>query len=80
MSYFIVSPDMHKVHHHYVLPYTDSNYGNIFSVWDRIFGTFTTLERTKIIYGIDTHMDPKENNALGNLIKIPFQKKRAPKI
>ena len=79
LSYIIVSPDMHKVHHHYVLPYTDSNYGNIFSIWDRIFGTFTTLDRTKIIYGIDTHMDPKENNALGNLIKIPFQKKRSPK-
>jgi sterol desaturase/sphingolipid hydroxylase (fatty acid hydroxylase superfamily) len=30
LSYFIVSPDMHKVHHHYKLPYTDSNYGNIF--------------------------------------------------
>lgn len=79
LSYLFVSPDMHKVHHHYVLPYTDSNYGNIFSVWDRLFGTFTTLDRTKIIYGVDTHMDPKENNALGNLIKIPFQKKRSPK-
>lgn len=79
LSYIFVSPDMHKVHHHYVLPYTDSNYGNIFSIWDRLFGTFTTLDRTKIIYGIDTHMDPNENNALGNLIKIPFQKKRSPK-
>lgn len=36
ISYFFVSPDMHKVHHHYKLPYTDSNYGNIFSIWDRI--------------------------------------------
>jgi len=45
LSYFIVSPDMHKVHHHYVLPYTDSNYGNIFSVWDRLFGTFKTLSK-----------------------------------
>ena len=50
LSYFIVSPDMHKVHHHYVLPYTDSNYGNIFSVWDRLFGTFKTLDRDKIIF------------------------------
>ena len=39
ISYILVSPDMHKIHHHYVLPYTDSNYGNIFSIWDRIFGT-----------------------------------------
>ncbi|NBA85859.1 sterol desaturase [Emticicia sp. CRIBPO] len=73
LSWFIISPDMHKVHHHYVMPYTDSNYGNIFSFWDRLFGTFRTLSRDKIIYGVDTHMDPKENDQLGNLLKIPFQ-------
>ncbi|RZK12852.1 MAG: fatty acid hydroxylase family protein [Flavobacterium sp.] len=73
ISYFIVSPDMHKVHHHYVLPYTDSNYGNIFSIWDRLFGTFTTLNNDAIIYGVDTHMKPEENNNLKNLLKIPFQ-------
>ncbi len=79
ISYFIVSPNMHKVHHHYVLPYTDSNYGNIFSIWDRLFGTFTTLKKENIIYGVDTHMEASENNRLSNLIKIPFQKHRSPK-
>jgi hypothetical protein len=78
LSYFIISPDMHKVHHHYKLPYTDSNYGNIFSVWDRLFGTCKYLDREKIIYGVDTHMNPKENNQLGNLLKIPFEKYRNP--
>lgn len=77
LSYFIVSPNMHKVHHHYILPYTDSNYGNIFSIWDRIFGTFRYLPKEEIIYGIDTHHNPKENNQLKNLLKIPFQKLRS---
>ena len=77
LSYLIVSPDMHKVHHHYVLPYTDSNYGNIFSVWDRLFGTFQTLERDKIIFGVNTHMKPQENNKLSNLLSMPFQKHRS---
>lgn len=77
LSYFIVSPNMHKVHHHYVLPYTDSNYGNIFSVWDRLFGTFTTLPKEELIYGVDTHMAAEENNKLKNLLKIPFQKSRS---
>ncbi|MEM0578703.1 sterol desaturase family protein [Flavobacterium polysaccharolyticum] len=80
LSYFIVSPDMHKTHHHYKLPYTDSNYGNIFSVWDRLFGTFKTMQREDIIYGIDTHQDPKEHNELKNLLNIPFQKHRSPEI
>lgn len=77
LSYFIVSPNMHKVHHHYVLPYTDSNYGNIFSVWDRLFGTFTTLPKEELIYGVDTHMAPEEHNKLKNLLQIPFQKSRS---
>lgn len=77
LSYFIVSPNMHKVHHHYVLPYTDSNYGNIFSVWDRLFGTFTTLPKEKLVYGVDTHMAPEEHNKLKNLLQIPFQKSRS---
>lgn len=76
LSYFIVSPNMHKLHHHYVLPYTDSNYGNIFSIWDRIFGTFTTLSKEKIIYGVDTHMRAEENNDLKKLLQIPFLKRK----
>lgn len=79
MSFLLISPDMHKIHHHYKLPYTDSNYGNIFSVWDRIFGTFSNMERENIVYGIDTHMNPNENNRLASLLKIPFQETRPPK-
>jgi sterol desaturase/sphingolipid hydroxylase (fatty acid hydroxylase superfamily) len=74
LSFFLVSPDMHKVHHHYLLPFTDSNYGNIFSVWDRLFGTFSYLDRKEIVYGIDTHHNEKEHNDLKNLLMIPFQK------
>src|SRR4030095_4834125 len=44
ISYFLVSPNMHKVHHHWKQPYTDSNYGAVFSIWDRLFGTYKTLE------------------------------------
>lgn len=79
LSYFIVSPNMHKVHHHFMLPYTDSNYGNIFSVWDRLFGTFMYLPKEEIVYGIDTYMEPEDNNRLNNLLKIPFKKQRSPK-
>jgi sterol desaturase/sphingolipid hydroxylase (fatty acid hydroxylase superfamily) len=74
LSYVLVSPNMHKVHHHYKLPYTDSNYGNIFSIWDRLFGTFMYLRKEDIVYGIDTYMEPEDNNRLQNLLKIPFQK------
>lgn len=78
LSLIFITPDMHHVHHHYVLPYTDSNYGNIFSVWDRLFGTYRDLDRAKIVYGIDTYMDPKENEPIGPLLKIPFLAYRHP--
>ncbi len=78
LSWLIVSPDMHKIHHHYVLPYTDSNYGNIFSIWDRLFGTFMTMEREKLVYGIDTHTKPEENSEIKSLLKIPFEPYRPP--
>ena len=78
ISWVIVSPDMHKVHHHYVLPYTDSNYGNVFSVWDRLFGTFMSLERARLTYGIDTHMDPREHASVGALLTMPFRPYRKP--
>jgi sterol desaturase/sphingolipid hydroxylase (fatty acid hydroxylase superfamily) len=78
LSYVIVSPDMHKVHHHNLLPYTDSNYGNIFSIWDRLLGTYMYLDREKIVYGVDTFPDEKINSNLWELLKQPFQKYRKP--
>lgn len=78
LSYFIISPDMHKIHHHNMLPYTDSNYGNIFSIWDRIFGTYLYLDRKKIVYGVDTFPDEKRNTNIAELLKQPFQGYRKP--
>lgn len=78
LSWIIVSPDMHKVHHHYKLPYTDSNYGNIFSIWDRLFGTFMKLDREQIVYGVDTFPNEEENGKIKVLLKQPFHKYRKP--
>ena len=78
LSYILVSPDMHKTHHHYKLPHTDSNYGNIFSIWDRFFGTYSYLDRDALIYGVDTFSDEIENSSLKSLLKQPFQPYRKP--
>ncbi|MGB0273758.1 MAG: sterol desaturase family protein [Flavobacteriaceae bacterium] len=78
LSYFIVTPHMHKVHHHYVLPYTDSNYGNIFAIWDRILGTYKNLSANKIVYGVDVFPNEDENSRVGSLLKQPFQPYQKP--
>ena len=80
LSYIFVTPTFHKVHHHYLQPHTDSNYGNIFSIWDYFFKTVTKFKDFKNIkYGIDTHMDPKEYSSIKKLLIIPFQPYRPPK-
>ncbi|REG87575.1 sterol desaturase family protein [Winogradskyella sediminis] len=78
LSYVIVSPDMHKIHHHYRLPYTDSNFGNIFSIWDRILGTYMYMDREKLIYGVDVFPDEVKNGNIKELLKQPFQKYEKP--
>jgi sterol desaturase/sphingolipid hydroxylase (fatty acid hydroxylase superfamily) len=70
-----ITPNLHHVHHHRERPYTDSNYGDIFSVWDRLLGTFTELSIKDTIFGLDTH----PSKALGwryiDVVLIPFRKK-----
>jgi sterol desaturase/sphingolipid hydroxylase (fatty acid hydroxylase superfamily) len=78
LGWLIVMPQMHHVHHHYQLPYSDVNYGNIFALWDRVFGTYAHLDADKIIYGLDTHPDPAEHTSVVALLKAPFLKHRKP--
>ena len=78
LSYVIVSPDMHKIHHHYRLPYTDANYGNIFSIWDRLFGTYMDFEREQLVYGVDVFPDEQKNTQIKELLKQPFQEYQKP--
>jgi sterol desaturase/sphingolipid hydroxylase (fatty acid hydroxylase superfamily) len=74
LSWIIVSPDMHKVHHSRYQPETDSNYANIFSIWDRICGTFVTVtDTTRIRYGLDEYQDARYQD-IGPLLKVPWEK------
>jgi sterol desaturase/sphingolipid hydroxylase (fatty acid hydroxylase superfamily) len=73
LSYVIVTPNMHKFHHHFQLPWTDSNYGNMLSLWDRVFGTFVYDDPNKIIYGVDI-ADHTNDESLLVQLKIPFNK------
>jgi sterol desaturase/sphingolipid hydroxylase (fatty acid hydroxylase superfamily) len=73
ISWIFVSPNMHKVHHHYMRPYTDSNYSNIFSLWDRLFGTFKYTNPKTLRYGLDV-LDDQKDEDLSYQFKLPFDK------
>ena len=40
LEYLLVSPSNHRVHHARNKEYIDKNYGGVFILWDRIFGTY----------------------------------------
>lgn len=73
LSWVFVTPHMHKFHHHAERPWTDSNYGNIFSIWDRLFGTFVYGDTRKIKYGLDT-LEHTPDESIGFQLKLPFNK------
>ncbi len=50
------TPSHHRVHHGANEAYIDKNYGGIFIVWDRVFGTFAE-EKEAVVYGITTPVD-----------------------
>ena len=52
----VVTPYLHRIHHSPEPIETDSNYGNVFTIWDRLFGTYrgTALRHGEAVrFGLD---------------------------
>jgi sterol desaturase/sphingolipid hydroxylase (fatty acid hydroxylase superfamily) len=68
----IVTPWMHWVHHSHIFKETNSNYGTIFSGWDRLFATLRLRsDPEKIHYGLDEIQLPAWQTVAG-MLKTPF--------
>lgn len=53
IEWFMVTPSNHRVHHAQNQQYLDRNYGGVFIIWDRIFGSYQDeLDDQKPIYGV----------------------------
>lgn len=73
---FLVTPDMHRVHHSTSPDETDTNYGFSFSVWDRIFGTYhdqPALGHERMNIGLKEY-EPAKSGQLLTALLIPFRK------
>ena len=69
---FIVTPDMHKVHHSDWRCETDSNYSTVLSVWDRLAVTFRMRSDPKtLVFGLEEFTDPRWQSWWG-MMKTPF--------
>jgi len=74
LVWFWVTPDMHKVHHSRDRIETDSNYANLFSLFDRVFGTYTPSARgPSVRYGIEGY-DSAQHQSIGAVLWLPFRR------
>ena len=77
ISWVSMSPTMHKVHHSRDARFTDTNYSQIFSMWDRIFRTCTPARFGRdVVYGLDGY-DRNEFQSVAGLFLSPLRKAHA---
>lgn len=72
---FVVTPDMHRVHHSIVRQETDSNFGFNVPWWDRLLGTYRAAPaagQDGMTIGIEQFRDPRELR-LGRMLLQPFR-------
>jgi len=68
-SWLLVTPAMHRIHHSPDMPETNSNYGAILSVWDRIFGTYRRPDAGRLQqFGLRKLRDDRWQTLVGMLM------------
>lgn len=77
LALVVTTPNYHKVHHSREARETDSNYGNIFTIWDRLFFTATPARRGPDVgCGLDG-LDSPADQSLRGLLALPFRQSAA---
>jgi sterol desaturase/sphingolipid hydroxylase (fatty acid hydroxylase superfamily) len=69
LSFFIVTPSIHWIHHHALRADTDSNYSALLSVWDRLF---SSRSRTARVPELKIGVEGRSDESLAGLAVRPF--------
>jgi len=72
LSWVIVTPQQHRIHHSERAEETNSHYGFCLSIWDRIFGSWRGQWQGKLVLGIRGYRDRAEQHVLP-LLTQPFR-------
>jgi len=78
LRWFVVTPDMHRVHHSVEDDEANSNFGFSLPWWDRLFGTYRAQPRNGhegMTIGIHKYRDPKQVSWLPGMMMLPFKGK-----
>jgi sterol desaturase/sphingolipid hydroxylase (fatty acid hydroxylase superfamily) len=76
MRPMFVTPGLHRLHHSPIRVETDSNYGNVFSIWDRVFGTLrreTMQSGAALRFGLD-EVDSERARDLHAQLMLPWSR------
>lgn len=76
LRWFVVTPDMHRVHHSVEDDECNSNFGFNLPWWDRLFGTYRAQPRAGqagMTIGLRGHTDPREVARLDGMLLMPFK-------
>ncbi|MGB5450994.1 MAG: sterol desaturase family protein [Sedimenticolaceae bacterium] len=76
LRWFVVTPDMHRVHHSVEDDETNSNFGFNLPWWDRLFGTYRDQPRAGhegMTIGIHGYRAPREVSWLPGMLMLPFR-------
>ena len=75
LRWFVVTPDMHRIHHSVEDDEANSNFGFNLPWWDRLFGTYRDQPREGhegMTIGIHKYRDPKQVDQLPGMLALPF--------
>jgi len=75
LRWFVVTPDMHRVHHSVEDDEANSNFGFNLPWWDRLFGTYRDQPRgghEGMTIGIHKYRDPQQVDRLPGMLTLPF--------
>lgn len=76
LRWFVVTPDMHRIHHSVERRETDSNFGFNLTWWDRLLGTYRPdpiAGQEAMAIGIPEYRDPAQCATLTGMLALPFR-------
>jgi sterol desaturase/sphingolipid hydroxylase (fatty acid hydroxylase superfamily) len=79
VGWLIVPPTAHWLHHDPRESFTNSNYGQLLSCWDRLFGTYSPSTTPSLGSGLQALSEPKWHSLRGMLM-TPWWARRLPKL
>lgn len=77
LSWIIVTPRMHGIHHSIVQRETNSNYSNLLTIWDRLHRTIRlNIHQDEITIGVPGYQEDDDDQTVKGLLTLPFRRQK----